>query len=199
MWKTLRPRDIKKSRGISLIILLGILLCSCTIVKQFNIYSQDMEEGKRYLKNNDYERARHYFQGAKTQLNYYLPLVYLAYIDYKTDRIGDAIKWIEEAEKIMVADEHNLRLLGYKALILLKKDKTEGLKALKDYIDNYEHLYPLPTITDVLKMIESGDIDIARLEKLIVEQIDFYEDGIEELFNTGTGPFEGIYGIRGDL
>jgi len=158
-----------------------------------------MEEGKRYLKNHDYERARHHFQGAKAQLSYYLPLVYLAYIDYKTERMDDAMRWIEEAEKIKVADEHNLRLLGYKALILLKKDKTKGMKALKDYIENYEHLYPLPTITDIVMMKDSGDIDMARLERLVIEQIDFYENGIEELFYTGTGPFEGIYGIRGDL
>lgn len=199
MRKALHPGDIKNLHGFSLIILLGIFLCSCTMVRQFNVYSQDMEEGKRYLKNNDYERARHHFKGAKTQLNYYLPLVYLAYIDYKTERIGDAVRWIEEAERIKVADEHNLRLLGYKTLIWLKKDKKQGIEALKDYIDNYEHLYPLPTITELMAMKDSGDIDMARLERLILEQVDFYENGIEELFNTGTGPFEAIYGTRGDL
>lgn len=198
MWKAIHPRDIKDLRTICLIILSAIILCSCSTIRQFNIYTLNTDAGIQYIKKGEYEKARLCFEKARAQLNYYLPLVYLAYIDFKAEKIEDALRWIEEAEKIMVADEHNLRLYGYKALILLKKDKTEGIKALGVYIDNYEHLYPLISITEVEKMRDRGDIDIKRLDALIEEQVDFYEDGIKQLLYTGTGPFEGIYGIMGD-
>jgi len=169
------------------------------MIKQFNLYTQGIEEGKRYIKNGEYEKARPYFELARKQLNYYLPLVYLSYIDFKANRIDDALGWIEEAERKMVADEYNLRLLGYKALILLKKDRVEGLKALNIYLENYERVYPLISITEVIRMRDSGDIDEKNLERLIQEQVEFYEDGIEQFLNTRTGPFEGIYGITGDI
>ncbi|MCX7966056.1 MAG: hypothetical protein N2596_05480 [Syntrophorhabdaceae bacterium] len=133
---------------------------------------------------------------AKGQLQYYLPLVYIAFIDYKTGRQKEAEITIEMAENQMVADEHNLRLLGYKALILLNSDRERGLKALNDYLKTYRYLYPLLSIDEVEKMYRSGNIDLKRLEALIHEQVDFYEDAIEQLLNNGTGPFEGIYRLR---
>lgn len=199
MWKAIHPGGIKDLQRICLIIISIILLCSCSMIKQFNLYTQGIEEGKRYIKNGEYEKARPYFELARKQLNYYLPLVYLSYIDFKANRIDDALRWIEEAERKMVADEYNLRLLGYKALILLKKDRVEGLKALNIYLENYERVYPLISITEVIRMRDSGDIDEKNLERLIQEQVEFYEKGIEELFNTKTGPFEAIYGITGDF
>jgi len=199
MWKAIHPGGIKDLQRICLIIISIILLCSCSMIKQFNLYTQGIEEGKRYIKNGEYEKARPYFELARKQLNYYLPLVYLSYIDFKANRIDDALRWIEEAERKMVADEYNLRLLGYKALILLKKDRVEGLKALNIYLENYERVYPLISITEVIRMRDSGDIDEKNLERLIQEQVEFYEDGIEQFLNTRTGPFEGIYGIIGDI
>ncbi len=199
MWKAIHPGGIKDLQRICLIIISIILLCSCSMIKQFNLYTQGIEEGKRYIKNGEYEKARPYFELARKQLNYYLPLVYLSYIDFKANRIDDALRWIEEAERKMVADEYNLRLLGYKALILLKKDRVEGLKALNIYLENYERVYPLISITEVIRMRDSGDIDEKNLERLIQEQVEFYEDGIEQFLNTRTGPFEGIYGITGDI
>jgi len=199
MWKAIHPGGIKDLQRICLIIISIILLCSCSMIKQFNLYTQGIEEGKRYIKNGEYEKARPYFELARKQLNYYLPLVYLSYIDFKANRIDDALGWIEEAERKMVADEYNLRLLGYKALILLKKDRVEGLKALNIYLENYERVYPLISITEVIRMRDSGDIDEKNLERLIQEQVEFYEDGIEQFLNTRTGPFEGIYGITGDI
>lgn len=199
MWKAIHPGGIKDLQRICLIIISIILLCSCSMIKQFNLYTQGIEEGKRCIKNGEYEKARPYFELARKQLNYYLPLVYLSYIDFKANRIDDALGWIEEAERKMVADEYNLRLLGYKALILLKKDRVEGLKALNIYLENYERVYPLISITEVIRMRDSGDIDEKNLERLIQEQVEFYEDGIEQFLNTRTGPFEGIYGITGDI
>lgn len=199
MWKAIHPGGIKDLQRICLIIISIILLCSCSMIKQFNLYTQGIEEGKRYIKNGEYEKARPYFELARKQLNYYLPLVYLSYIDFKANRIDDALRWIEEAERKMVADEYNLRLLGYKALILLKKDRVEGLKALNIYLENYERVYPLISITEVIRMRDSGDIDEKSLDRLIQEQVEFYEDGIEQFLNTRTGPFEGIYGITGDI
>lgn len=155
-----------------------------------------MEIGKRYLKKGDYKNAKQHFVAAKEQLNYYLPIVYIAFIDYKLGNQKEAEIMIEMAEKQMVSDEHNLRLLGYKTLILLNRDKVKGFVALDDYLKTYRYLHPLLSIEEVERMKKSGNVELKRLEELIQEQVDFYEDAIEQLLSTGTGPFEGIYRLR---
>lgn len=199
MRKTLYSGRIKKILYSNFLFFCLIALCSCVYIKQFNAYAHNMDTGKRYFKKGDYKNAKIYFLAAKSELKYYLPLVYIAFIDYKTGRQADAEATIELAEKEMVPDEHNLRLLGYKALIFLNRDKEKGLRALKEYLDTYRHLYPLLSIEEVEEMLKSGNVELSRLEALIHEQVEFYEEGIDQLLNTGTGPFEGIYGIRGEL
>lgn len=155
-----------------------------------------MEIGKRYFKKGDYKNAKEHFVAAKGQLQYYLPLVYIAFTDYKLGNQKEAEIMIEVAEKQMVSDEHNLRLLGYKALIFLNSDREKGLLALNDYLKTYRYLHPLLSIEEIEKMCKSGNVELRRLEELINEQVDFYEDAIEQLLSTGTGPFEGIYRLR---
>jgi len=44
-------------------------------------------------------------------------------------------------------------------------------------------------IWDVEAMVKKRRVDIARLEILIDEQIDRYEDEIKQYRKTGTGPY----------
>lgn len=155
--------------------------------------------GKEYLKQGDYRQAKQYFEASAGQIRDSISLTYIAFVNYKLGRQEEAERLIKEAEAIKHNDYHFLRTLGYKTLILMKKDKAEGIKALKDYLDNYENLHPLPSIEDVQRMSQKGDINSDILERLIQEQVNFYEDAVEQFLSTGTGPFDGIYGVGSEL
>ena len=72
----------------------------------------------------------------------------------------------------------------------MKRDNIAGLAALKDYIDRYDNAYPLETIRALRKMVESGNVDQARMEKIIEEQIWWYESETEQYLSTGTGFYD---------
>jgi hypothetical protein len=81
--------------------------------------------------------------------------------------------------------------MGYKALILLKRDKTEGLKALDQYIDAYAQRDPLASIADVENMWTSRHIDMNLLGHLIENQVSWYEGEVKQYLSTGTGYYDG--------
>ncbi len=79
---------------------------------------------------------------------------------------------------------------GYKALIFLRGDnKAEGFLALQEYIGFYSNLRPLMNIWEVEAMVKKRRVDLAKLEIVIDEQVDRYEDEIENFQKTGTGPY----------
>jgi hypothetical protein len=99
-----------------------------------------------------------------------------------------AESYIGEAENAAGRNYWYLRIMGYKALILLKENKTgEGMAALKRYIDYYRLVYPMTTIDQVEDMWKSGRIDLKRLEVLLDEQITNYEQEVAQAVTTGTG------------
>jgi tetratricopeptide (TPR) repeat protein len=154
------------------------------------IYSQNMFVGKALFKQKEYEEAKKYFEEASKNQRDPISLTYLAIVCYKMDDLNSAESYIKEAEKIDKNTFNYMRILGYKALILLKMDRKEGLPALEDYIELYGHLYPLTTIIDVKKMHKKKEIDLIRLEKLMDEQISWYEDEIEQFATTHTGFYD---------
>jgi tetratricopeptide (TPR) repeat protein len=154
------------------------------------IYSQNMFVGKALFKQKEYEEAKKYFEEASKNQRDPISLTYLAIVCYKMDDLNSAESYIKEAEKIDKNTFNYMRIIGYKALILLKMDRKEGLPALEDYIELYGHLYPLTTIIDVKKMYKKKEIDLIRLEKLMDEQISWYEDEIEQFATTHTGFYD---------
>jgi tetratricopeptide (TPR) repeat protein len=180
MWKALLS-------GIFIIALpLSFTSCSTTYIK----YSQNIFDGKRLLEKGEYQKAKEHFQEATLYSKDFQSLTYLAIAYYKMGDIENAAVLIQEAAKITIYDYRYLRTLGYGALILLKRDKEEGLEALKNYLILYRRCSPLLTIKDVRQMEETGQVDIDRLEKLIEEQVSWYENDIEQFKSTGTGFYD---------
>ena len=175
-------------RVASVIALLFSASCSTT----YTLYSVNIFNGRSALKQGNYEDAKRYFFEAAEQIRDARSLAYLASAEYKINDLDGAEKIIREAEK---ADSKyqgfsHLRILGYKALILLKKHNSEGFDALKEYIDAYACVYPLPTLQEVDKMWIKKDIRFGLLEKLIEEQVSTYDDDIEQYINTRTGFYQ---------
>jgi tetratricopeptide (TPR) repeat protein len=158
------------------------------------IYSQNIFVGKALFKQKEYEGAKKYFQEASKNQRDSISLTYLARVSYKMNDIENAERLIKEAEKVSGNNFYYLRTIGYKAIILLNKDKKAGLLALKDYLDYYKHQCPLMTIQEVEKMWMDGKIEIGNLETLMEEQISWYEDEIEQHLSTGTGFYDAIAG-----
>ena len=175
--------------GISGIALL-FLLVSCASFSLYSAYSRDVFEGKRLLEDEEYKEAEQHFLRAAEAVRGISALTYLAFIYYKTDRLDRAVALIAEADQLSPDNYLHLRAKGYKALILLKRDKKEGMAALKEYLGYYRHCDPLMTINDVARMLQSGDIDMDALEQLIEEQSSWYENDVEQFLKTVTGFYD---------
>ena len=173
------------------IILLALVSgCSAT----YYAYCKDIKHGKDALKSNDYGAAKRSFEEAYQNGRSLDVLMYLAIIDYKTNNLDSAERLIREAETMGIGNYHYLRVLGYWALILLKKNREQGLEALDRYVVFYSRIDPLMSIDEVKAMLKTGDIDMARLDKLIEEQVLWYENDIEQYWSTGTGWYASKWG-----
>ena len=173
------------------IILLALVSgCSAT----YHAYCKDMVLGRDALKYNDYGAAKRSFEEAYQNGRSPDALMYLAIIDYKTNDLDSAERLISQAQGMGVGNYHYLRVLGYKALILLKKKSEQGPEALDRYVVFYSRIDYLMSIEKVKAMLTTGDIDIIRLEKLIEEQVSWYENDIEQYWSTGTGWYADKWG-----
>ncbi len=168
---------------------LGILLPSLGLIACSSIYSQNMFQGKDLLAQEEYGQARSDFLKAYEARKDPDALVFAATTSYKLNDLPTAEQYITDAEKSMKATSvYYLRMLGYKALVLLRQRKDrEGLKALRTYLDTYRNLYPLLTINKTETMMKQEKINMTLLEELLDEQITVYEDEVTEYLETGNG------------
>jgi tetratricopeptide (TPR) repeat protein len=142
------------------------------------------------MKRGEFEESRAYFVKAYELQRLPEPLVYAAIASYKMNDIKWADYYIREADRYDCKGLTELRIDGYKALIFIREDNMgEGYRALQEYAEFYSHLKPLMNIWEVEAMVKKRRIDLVRLEILIDEQIDRYEDEIEQYRKTGTGPY----------
>ncbi len=178
-----------------IILLASLGACSAT----YRVYANGMFNGQRALAKGDYEGARWNFEKAYEYEQDPVLLTYLAVVNYKTNNLADAERLIREAEWRGANDVYHLRTIGYKALILLKQDHPEGMDALSQYLAAYALRDPLMTIHDVDGMRRSGAIDMVRLEKLIEDQVSWYEGEIEQYLSSGTGFYDGKYSGTGSF
>lgn len=159
-----------------------------------SVYSQNLFQGKRLLRQGDFLWARMYFTKALEGQQWPEALAFAATASYKMNDVEVAERYIADAEKQTGKGVFELRIAGYKALIYLKQGRqSEGMKALQEYTVMYSHLDPLMNIREVETMIIKARIDLGRLEALLDEQITWREDEIEQYEKTGTG-FYGRYG-----
>lgn len=180
--------------------LLFVFLCFALVMPvsgyaaSYRAYCKDIRNGKEAMKSNDYSAARRYFEEAFNNGKSLDALMFLAIIDYKTNSLDDAERLIREAELMGGGNYHYLRVLGYKALILLKKSRDQGLEALDRYVVYYSRIDPLLSINDIKVMLKTGEIDMARLERLVEEQAAWYENDVEQYWGTGTGWYADRWG-----
>lgn len=178
-----------------IILLASLSACSAT----YQAYARGMFNGQRALEKGDYQSARRNFEEAYQNEKDPVLLTYLAVVNYKMNNIADAERLIREAEWRGADDIYFLRTIGYKALILLKQNQAEGMDALSHYLAVYALHDPLMTINDVDAMRRSGAIDMSRLEKLIEDQVSWYEGEIQQYLSSGTGFYDGKYSSVGPI
>jgi hypothetical protein len=217
MWKTICARNIKtcdasrvtcnnssrfaRYHGKS-VFRFSLLTVFCIIIlalssgcsATYHAYCKDIRHGSEALKSNDYGAARRNFEEAYQNGKSLDALMYLAIIDYKTNNLDSAERLIREAEIMGGGNYHYLRVLGYKALILLKKNRDQGLEALDRYVVFYSRIDPLTSISEVRSMVVSGNIDTVLLNKLIEDQVSWYESDVEQYWSTGTGWYADKWG-----
>jgi tetratricopeptide (TPR) repeat protein len=168
---------------IAVLFCLPLYSCSTT----YSVYSKDIFIGKQLLKEKEYIEAEKHFQEAALKIRDSAPLTFMAIAEHKMGNLENAVKLIEEAAEEKPDLFYQLRTFGYRAIIYMKQDKAAGMAALKDYIDRYEHTYYLDTIKDLRKMANSGNVDEARMENIIDEQITWYENEMEEYLANNVG------------
>lgn len=162
------------------------VLSSCAT--SYSDYRNNFVKGKEMMARGEFQEARMYFVRASQSQQIPEALAYAATASYKMSDIENAERYIGDAKNYNGKGFSDLRIAGYRALILLKKGRTsEGMKALREYIALYSHLYPLDTIGEVETMAEKNTIDLKKLETLLDEQITWYNDEVEQFQKTRTG------------
>jgi tetratricopeptide (TPR) repeat protein len=185
MRETLRP-------GFIGILGLLLLLSSCAT---HSIYYSGLFEGKRFLQSGQYDKALAQFKAAEADRRNGESLAFLATAHYKTGDFQTADAWASLA--IDSYGFYALRALGYRALALFRLAKPEATKALEGYLALYRLSFPLTSIEDIGIMMEKTQFDLPKLERLIDEQVQWYEREVEQYLSTGTGFYDRSSG--GDL
>ena len=180
---------------------LGFLACAvslsgCAAMQQYGTYQSDIFRGRQLMSDGDYKPALEDFikaAGAMPAEPYSYALAAAA--SYKMDDIDAASRYIEEAARRDAQGDARIRILGYKALILLKQGKErEGLQALGDYVRAYEKEYGPQNVGEVRNMWLNRRVDLPALQRLLDEEIWVYESDIEQYRRSGTGWFAEKYG-----
>lgn len=180
-------------KGIYILIAGALsLMFSCQPTTPHNIYNENLFRGKELMRRGEFEEARIFFIKASEIERLPESLAYSAVASYKIGDLKSAEYYIREADRFANKGSVELRIDGYKALIFLMGDnKAEGFLALQEYLEFYKNLKPLMNFREVEAMIKKRRVDIPSLEILLDEQIDKYEDQVEQFQRTGTGFREG--------
>jgi tetratricopeptide (TPR) repeat protein len=155
-----------------------------------------MDAGKKLLDTGEYGQAREDFIGAaKAQPAEAASYALAATASYKLNDLQAASQSIMEAAKRDKHSDAYIRILGYKALILLKQGREkEGLDALQAYIAAYEKEYAPQNVREVRAMWRTAHINLPTLEGLLDGEIDVYESDMHQFLNSGNGWFAQKYG-----
>ncbi len=184
---------MKRIVSLGLLVLAGGFLGCSTAYQRAQ---GDMWEGRRLLGQGDYGKAHELFvKAAKAVPDEAYPYAFAATSSYNMNDLEAASKFIEEAARRGRQRDVQIRTLGYKALILLRKDKEkEGLQALDDYMLAYEREYAPDNVRKVRAMWRRKRIDLAALQQLLDEEIGIYESDIDQYRRSGSGWFTMKYG-----
>jgi hypothetical protein len=171
-------------------ILSGILIAALAVTASCasdTLYQESIAKGKQLLTAGSYGPARDAFLKAAAAGRDSASLALAAEASYKAGDLAGAERLIREAAVIDRNAASFLRVQGYMALILLAQGKPEGMAALHDYITMYARCFPLDNIHRVDDMWRSRTVNIGTLQTLIDEQVNTYEEEVQQLYTTGTG------------
>ncbi len=172
-----------------LLVVVPFLVASCATGS--TIAAQGLFDGKRFLEAGAYDRAKASLGDALVYRKDAEVLAFLGTAEYMNGDLNSAARHLDEA---MAANPYGfwyLRALGYKALVLLKEGQTEqGLRVLEEYVSFYGKRDPLMDIKDVSLMIAKGAVDLPELQRLIGEQVNWYERDVEQYRTNRTGFYD---------
>jgi tetratricopeptide (TPR) repeat protein len=187
MRETLRP-------GFIGILGLLLLLSSCAT---HSVYYTGLFEGKRFLQSGQYDKALARFKAAEADHRDGESLAFLATALYKTGDFQTALAVTGASLTIDPYGFYALRALGYRALALFRLANPEASKALEGYLNLYRLRFPLTSIEEIGIMMERKQFDLPKLERLIDEQVQWYEGEVDQYLNSKTGFYDRSSG--GDL
>ena len=181
-------------RKIVSIVLLAFSATLLACSTPYYTYKQEMFQGRRLLTMGEYAQARNEFvKAARTMPDSYSN-AFAATASYKLNDMASAERFIQEAATLNGRGYSYLRILAYRALILLKEGRKEGFDALRDYLAIYQNEYPLTSILKVEAMVRTGNVNLSLLEALLDEQLRTYEGDMDQFLSTGTGWYGMKYG-----
>jgi tetratricopeptide (TPR) repeat protein len=169
----------------------AIALLSLSCSTEWNIYSGDMFHGKRLLRDEDFAAARNDFLRAAEAQRWPSAYAFAATASYKMGDLASAEQYIAEAERLDGKDYSYVRVLGYKALTLLKQgNEEEGQEVLQQYAWVLRSISSPMGARQIEIWIRQQHMDLPELEKLIDQQVGQYESDIEQYQSTGTGFYQ---------
>lgn len=180
--------------SLALVGLLAMtLLSSCSANTAFSSYSRYMFEGHKYWKVREYEPARRAFLSAYEAKKEVTALSWAATVSYQLGDLAGAERYIREAEimPMLKASVSWFRVMGYKALILFKQEKkAEGFALLKEYLYAYGRTYPSTNQPLIELMVRKGEVDLARLQAMLEEDIYAYEEEMGLFTSAAVGYYD---------
>ena len=178
---------------VALLVMLPLMVLSCA--GPYAASKRDIFEGKQLLAVGEYAGAQQEFVRAIEAQKSAWAYALAATASYKLNDLPDAQYYIDEALKMDGRSNAYLRILAYRALILLTEGREqEGIEALRQYLDTYRNYYPIPHRREIERMVNSGVVDLARLEVLLDDGISRYESDVDQWVGTGTGYLAERYG-----
>ncbi len=181
-------------RKIVSIVLLAFSATLLSCSTPYYTYKQEMFQGRHLLDRGEYAQARDEFVKAARMMPDSYSNAFAATASYKLNDMAGAERFIQEAAKLNGRGYSYLRIIAYRALILLKEGKKEGFDALRDYVAIYQNEYPLTSILQVEAMVRTGNVNLGLLEALLDDQLRTYESDIEQFLSSGTGWYGMKYG-----
>lgn len=111
-----------RGKYISLLLVTGaiLLILSCESPTSYNMYRNNLVRGKEFMKRGEFEEARTFFVRASEIERLPESLAYAAIASYKIGDLPSAEYYIREADRQGGKGFSEVRIDGYKALILLK-------------------------------------------------------------------------------
>ena len=177
-------------------VAIALLTLSCST--GWKIYSDDMFHGKRLLQEEEYAEARTDFLRAADAQKWPSAYAFAATASYKMGDLASAERYIGEAERLDGKDYSYVRVLGYKALTLLREGKErEGRETLQRYAQILRSISSPKSATQIEIWMRQQPMDLPGLEKLIDQQVYRYESDIEQYQETGTGFYNRPGNFRG--